>query len=64
MSALDSAFDVRPSIPEVADPIALAAEWLAAARDSERRVMRMWSDHAAGAGAFVAILLVLPGWLA
>jgi pyridoxamine 5'-phosphate oxidase len=35
MSALDSAFDVRPSIPEVADPIALAAEWLAAARDSE-----------------------------
>ena len=40
------------------------AGYHSAARDSERRVMRMWSDHAAGAGAFVAILLVLPGWLA
>jgi len=35
-----------------------------AARSGEQRIVRLWSDHAAGAGAFCAILLVLPGWLA
>ncbi|KQM13121.1 cytochrome B [Sphingomonas sp. Leaf24] len=35
-----------------------------AARSGELRIVRLWSDHAAGAGAFCAILLVVPGWLA
>lgn len=35
-----------------------------AARNGEARIVRLWSDHAAGVGALVAILLVLPGWLA
>lgn len=35
-----------------------------AARATEPRILRLWSDHGAGAGAFVALLLVLPGWFA
>ena len=35
-----------------------------AARSGEARIVQLWSDHAAGAGAFAAILLVVPGWLA
>lgn len=35
-----------------------------AARAGEPRIMRLWSDHGAGAGAFVAVLLVVPGWFA
>ncbi|MEH3036644.1 MAG: cytochrome c oxidase subunit I [Sphingomonas adhaesiva] len=35
-----------------------------ASRSGERRIARLWSDHAAGAGAFCAVLLVVPGWLA
>lgn len=35
-----------------------------AARSGELRIARLWSDHAASAGAFCAILLVVPGWLA
>ncbi|MEP9402649.1 cytochrome c oxidase subunit I [Sphingomonas sp. VNH70] len=34
------------------------------ARGGEARIVRLWSDHAAGAGAFVALLLTLPGWTA
>ncbi|MGE7204275.1 cytochrome c oxidase subunit I [Sphingomonas sp. NPDC019816] len=34
------------------------------ARGGEARIIRLWSDHAAGVGASVAILLVLPGWFA
>ena len=35
-----------------------------ATRSGEARIVQLWSDHAAGAGAFAAILLVVPGWLA
>ncbi|MBB3880692.1 cytochrome c oxidase subunit I [Sphingomonas pseudosanguinis] len=35
-----------------------------AARATEPRILRLWSDHGAGAGAFIALLLVLPGWFA
>ncbi|WP_314373459.1 cytochrome c oxidase subunit I [Sphingomonas paucimobilis] len=35
-----------------------------AARAGEPGIMRLWSDHGAGAGAFVAVLLVVPGWFA
>jgi cytochrome c oxidase subunit I+III len=35
-----------------------------ATRGGEARIVRLWSDHAAGVGVLVAILLVLPGWLA
>ncbi|PZQ58247.1 MAG: cytochrome c oxidase subunit I [Sphingomonas taxi] len=34
------------------------------ARGGEARIVRLWSDHAAGTGAIVAVVLVLPGWLA
>ena len=34
------------------------------ARGVEARIVRLWGDHAAGAGVIVAVLLVLPGWLA
>lgn len=34
------------------------------ARDGETRIVRLWSDHAAGAGIAVIALLALPGWLA
>ncbi|MEH3036111.1 MAG: cytochrome c oxidase subunit I [Sphingomonas adhaesiva] len=34
------------------------------ARSGEVRIARLWSDHGAAAGAFCAILLVVPGWLA
>ena len=34
------------------------------ARDAEPRIATLWSDHAAGAGAFAAVLLVIPAWLA
>jgi len=40
------------------------AGYHSASRINEGRIARLWSDHGAGAGAFVAILLVLPGWLA
>ena len=35
-----------------------------AARATEPRILRLWSDHGAGAGAFIALLPVLPGWFA
>lgn len=35
-----------------------------AARATEPRILCLWSDHGAGAGAFIALLLVLPGWFA
>lgn len=40
------------------------AGYHSAARDGERQIVRLWSDHGAAVGAFVAVLLVLPGWLA
>lgn len=42
----------------------VAAGYVAGARQGERRIVRLWSDHAAGAGAVAALLIALPGWLA
>jgi len=33
-------------------------------RNGEVAIVRLWSDHAAAAGAFCAVLLVVPGWVA
>ena len=60
MSATDSAFDVRPSIPEVADPIALAADWLAEARAREpndAEAMALATVDADGAPSVRMVLL-------
>jgi cytochrome c oxidase subunit I+III len=34
------------------------------ARLGELRIVRLWSDHAAGAGVVATLVLALPGWIA
>ncbi|MHA6723911.1 cytochrome c oxidase subunit I [Sphingomonas sp. RS2018] len=42
----------------------IASGHVGGARQGERRIVRLWSDHAAGSAAVVMLVLVLPGWLA
>jgi cytochrome c oxidase subunit I+III len=42
----------------------VAAGFVGGARQGEWRIVRLWSDHAAGAGVVAALVVALPGWLA
>ncbi len=40
------------------------AGFVGGTRQTEPRVARLWSDHAAGASVVAALVLMLPGWIA
>jgi cytochrome c oxidase subunit I+III len=42
----------------------IGAGFVAGARQGERRIARLWSDHAAGSGVVTMLVLAIPGWLA
>ncbi len=42
----------------------IASGHIGGARLGELRIVRLWSDHAAGAGVVATLVLALPGWIA
>ncbi|MDJ0278129.1 cytochrome c oxidase subunit I [Sphingomonas sp. 2R-10] len=42
----------------------IAAGFVGGRRQGEPRIVRLWSDHAAGAGIVAALVVALPGWFA
>lgn len=42
----------------------IKAGFVGGARQVEPRIMRLWSDHAAGSGVVAALVVALPGWFA
>ena len=42
----------------------IAAGFVGGGRQGEPRIVRLWNDHAAGAGIVAALVVALPGWLA
>jgi len=42
----------------------IRAGYVGGARRNEPRIVRLWNDHAAGAGVVAMLVLAIPGWLA
>ncbi|MGN5375593.1 cytochrome c oxidase subunit I [Sphingomonas hankookensis] len=44
--------------------VRITAGFVGGQRQGEPRIVRLWSDHAAGAGLVAALVVALPGWFA
>lgn len=42
----------------------IAAGYIGGRRIGELKIVRLWSDHAAGAGIVAALVIAVPGWIA